>query len=176
MMKKFFENIDSQVLKESIIDVIFLTFWAFLPVIITFFINYLSTGYFWDSVKMSILPTELLTYSLSFLVPTMHLILVKNHGKNYNLPYIYVVSSVGILIYTLNSIIYFSNRNGWLSFTNPNNVYWSYLFISLFIILIFRFYSTYHSKNSSNKFHEIREKSQDSFNNKFTQKVLNKNS
>ncbi|MGJ1444729.1 hypothetical protein ACR79S_17340 [Sphingobacterium spiritivorum] len=164
------KRIDWKTLLDSLKEVSYLTILAVLPILINFLIQLIIKANMSDAFKSVIVPSELLTYSLSFLAPTLYLILAKNHGTGYSLPFIRIISLLGIIIYLTCFCLYLIKKNGWLSLEKPNTAYFQLSISFLIITWLFRIYSTYHSKNL-NTYFANRQNQQDSFNNEFARKI-----
>lgn len=163
-------NFNWKILVESLKEVLYLTILAILPIIINFFIQLIVKSTISEAFGNIVVPSELLTYSLSFMAPTLYLILVKNHGTGYKLPMIKIVSLLGLIIYLTCFCLYLIKKNGWLSLEKPNESYFLLSITFLIITLLFRVYTTYHNKNSSSYFSN-RENQQEDFNNQFARKI-----
>lgn len=164
-------TLDWKLLINSTKEVIYLTLLAVLPLIINFFIQVMGTAsncpFNYNELAS---PSELLTYCLSFLSPTLYLILVKNNGTGYTLPWISTISLVGMIIYLTSFILYLIKKNGFLNLENPSSTYFYFAISFLAITILFRIYSVYHSRRSSSYF-ESKKEEQSSFNRKFLNKV-----
>ncbi len=146
-IKIFFKDIDYLTLGKSTKEVLWLTSFAFFPILFNLAIASIQQG-FVGSMKHNLIPGEILTFCLSFLAPTLYL-LVKTHGLGYKLPFLHTISIISIFIYVLSILLYVIAKHGWSKEINmekhQNDPYLSLSLIFLFISILFRLYSVYHN-------------------------------
>ena len=164
---------DSDALKKSIKEVITLTAIALFPLIIRIIIEAISLNDILGSLKLSLVPGEMLSYCLSFLAPSLYL-LIKTHGSGYRLPFIHFFSLTTLAVYVLSMVLYLIAKNGWVKAINMENqgtgLYFNLALIFLITSIVYRVYSVYHSINAS-KWSETRTKQQQDFNQNFVESL-----
>lgn len=184
-MKKFWKRITSPITKidfsvfwKSFYEVAFMTVIALLPLITNIAIAAIVANEFIEPVKTKIIPGEILSYCLSFIAPSLYL-LTKIQGSTYKLPLLHAFSIITLVIYVLTFVLYLITKNNWvkeinLSAPHPIDIYFKLTLIFLAITIIFRIYSIYHTKKSSN-WSSLRSQQQEDFNSKFSESLnLNK--
>ena len=168
-IKTFFTSIDYSALGKSIIEVFFLTSISLLPLIINIIIASISANDIIAPLKTSIIPGEILSYCLSFLAPSLYL-LIKTHGSGYRLPLIHFFSITTFLVYILSMVLYIIAKNKWVQAINMENhkvdLYFRLTLIFLATSIILRIYSVYHGKNAS-IWSDTRNRQQSDFNKNF---------
>ncbi|MBL0057096.1 MAG: hypothetical protein IPP31_13130 [Chitinophagaceae bacterium] len=97
-IKIFFTSIDYPALGKSFMEVFYLTLIALLPLIINITIATLATNDIIEPLKTKIVPGEILAYCLSFLAPSLYLI-IKTHGLGYKLPLLHFFSIITFIVY-----------------------------------------------------------------------------
>jgi hypothetical protein len=172
-IKYFFTQIDWSALIKSLSEVLMLTAIALFPLIINIVIASISSNNIADSLKTKIIPGEILSYCLSFLAPSLYL-LIKTNGSGYKLPLINFFSIITLLIYVCSVVLYLIAKNSWVKGINMENhnidIYFKLTLIFLSISVLFRIYSVYHGKNASN-WSETRNRQQEDFNTEFTKNL-----
>jgi hypothetical protein len=170
-IKIYFSSFDYPALGRSIKEVCFLTLIALLPLIINIIIASINANSI--TFKTSIIPGEILSYCLSFLAPSLYL-LIKTHGSGYRLPLIHFFSITTLLIYILSIILFIIAKNNWVPAINMENqkgdLYFRLTLIFLAASIVFRIYSVYHGKNAS-KWTEMRNRQQTDFNETFSESI-----
>lgn len=165
--------IDYKALGKSCIEVISLTLIALLPLIINIIIASIATNNFIEPLKSKIFPGEILSYCLSFLAPSLYL-LIKTQGTGYHLPLIHFFSLTTFIVYISSIVLYLIAKNNWVKSINMENhqvdLYYTLTLIFLATSIIFRIYSVYHGKNASN-WSETRERQQNDFNEGFVKSL-----
>lgn len=170
--KKFFTAINYSALWDNISEVAWLTGFAFIPLIINIIISSLSTHCFLESIKQKIIPGEILSYCLSFLAPSLYL-LVKTHGKNYKLPFLKLFSLTAFATYFLIGILLLIVKNNWVdgidSKQHSFDLYFQLSIGYLFLTIFLRIYSSYHGSFSN--WSKDRNDDQKDFNNTVTSRM-----
>lgn len=168
----FFIN-DFVAFKKSIKEVLTLTAIALFPLFIRFVIASISSNNIAESLKISLVPGEMLSYCLSFLAPSLYL-LIKTHGSEYKLPFLHFFSITTLAVYVLSMVLYLIAKNGWVKAINMENqgtgLYFNLALIFLITSIIYRVYSVYHGINAS-KWAEMRNKQQQDFNKDFVESL-----
>jgi hypothetical protein len=164
----YFYEINYPSLGKSFSEVLWMTFIAFLPLLINILITAIPTQDFLGAFKLKIIPGEILSYCLSFLAPSLYL-LTKTHGTNYRLPFIKIFSLLTLLLYVSSIILYLIAKNKWVPSINLEHhdfdLYFKLSFIFLIITILLRVYSIYHGSFSN--WTDIRKQQQDDFNKQF---------
>jgi hypothetical protein len=173
-IKIFFATlVDYTALWKSATEVFSLTLIALFPLIINIFITSVGANDIKESSRHIFVPGEMLSYCLSFLAPSLYL-LIKTHGSDYRLPFIHFFSFVTLGIYILSMFLYVIAKNGWVKAINMENhdtdLYFVLALLFLFVSILFRIYSVYHGINSS-KWSYIRKKQQSNFNENFIESL-----
>jgi len=169
----FITIIDYTALWKSIKEVLSLTLIALFPLIINIFITSVGANEIKEPLRHVIVPGEMLSYCLSFLAPSLYL-LIKTHGSGYRLPFIHFFSFITLGIYILSMFLYLIAKNGWVKAVNMENhdtdLYFILALLFLLISILFRVYSVYHGINSS-KWSELRKSQQSNFNEIFIESL-----
>ncbi|WP_295672703.1 hypothetical protein [uncultured Mucilaginibacter sp.] len=165
----FFTAIDYNILRKSLIEVMWLTVIALFPLIINIAIAGIAANDFIEPIKTKILPGETLSYCLSFLAPSLYL-LTRLQGSSYKLPLLHGFSIITLLLYVATIVLYLITKNKWVKQINlePHgfDVYFK-LTASFFIMtIILRIYAIYHGRQQSS-YLIIREQQQKDFNEGF---------
>lgn len=172
-MKGFFKRIDYPTLGKSFQEVLWMTCIALIPLMINITLAALPTKGFIEAFKTKVLPSEILSYCLSFIAPSLYL-LTKTNGSSYKLPFLHTFSSVTIIIYLISMVLYLVTKNHWIvDITGQNNGLDLYLKLTLYflgITIAFRIYAVYHGRLSS-RWPTIRESQQNDFNARFTESL-----
>lgn len=157
---------DGDALKSSIGEVLALTFIALLPLGINILLAAAQTDSLLDALKTKIIPGEIFSYTMSFLAPSLYLV-IKIHKTDYKLPFVgfFVLSTYAI--YGLSLVIFVAAKNKWSEKINleehPIDFYFVMALIICGISLIYRVFSVYHTKGAST-YQANRKRQQDDFN------------
>jgi hypothetical protein len=169
----FFTQIDYTALGKSFKEVLYLTLIALLPLIINIIIASLEANNIISALKTKIIPGEILSYCLSFLAPSLYL-LIKTQSSGYRLPLIHFFSIITLITYVASFMLYLIAKNNWVKAIDMQNhqvdLYFKLTLIFLATSVIFRIYSVYHGKNASN-WSETRNRQQNEFNEKFSESI-----
>lgn len=174
-IKLFFTEVNYPLLGKSLAEVMWLTLFSLLPLIINIIIAWIEFNCLENAFKTKIIPGEILSYCLSFLAPSLYL-LTKAQGSSYKLPLLHAFSITTLFLYVSAIVLYLITKNKWVTELNmePNQV--SIFFkITLYFFLttiVFRIYSVYHGRNMSN-FSSVRRQQQDDFNLTFKESLNN---
>jgi hypothetical protein len=164
---------DFDAFMKSIKEVLTLTAIALFPLFIRFIIETISSNSLILSLKLSLVPGEMLAYCLSFLAPSLYLLL-KTHGSGYKLPFIHFFSITTFAVYVLSMVLYLIAKNGWVKAINMESqgtgLYFYFALIFFITSIIYRVYSIYHGINAS-KWAEMRSKQQQDFNKNFVESL-----
>jgi hypothetical protein len=173
MSKIVLYMIDFPSLKKSTQEVLFLTLIAIFPLIINIILACIIDNSIREPIRRSLIPGEILSYCLSFLAPSLYL-LIKTHGSGYKLPFIHFFSIITFSVYVLSMVLYLIAKNGWVEAINMENhdtdLYFLLALIFLIVSILFRVYSVYHGLNAS-KWSELRKKQQSEFNEGFIESI-----
>lgn len=147
----FFKNLcDYSLLYKSFREVFWLTFLAFLPILINIIIASIVDNEILIAIKSKIVPGEIIPLCLSFLIPTIYL-LTKPNETGYNLPYIQALFFISLLIYVCSVVLYLIAKNNWIEQLNNSGdgvpLYLTLALFFLFLTAIFRIYTVYHTNN-----------------------------
>lgn len=139
---------DSLILK-SITEVFWLSFIAFLPLVISLVYQSLKLSNFDLAVSTVVHPSEILAFCLSFLAPSI-IFIKKSHGKSYKLPFLdfFFFSTFGMYIIAILFVVFIKNNIDPVVIENLDK-YIYYTLIFLLITVIYRIFSTYHQSKSS---------------------------
>ena len=158
---------------KSLSEVIWLTIIAFLPLIINIIIKTIEVNSLNDAFKIKVLPIELLTFCMSFLAPSMYL-LIKMDGKNYRLPFLHIFSLCTFILYTVCLVLNIITKSNFVlkvnDSLNSESIYLKISVIALLTTIIFRVYAIYHGKKSSD-YQAVRFNDQQNFNATFRNAV-----
>jgi len=163
-IKRFFTDIEYPVLGKSLLEVIWMTLIAFLPIIISIFDKAIEVESFSDTYT-KIKPGEMLSFALSFIAPALYL-MIKTNDSGYKLPALHLFSIITIITYASASFLYIKAKNN-----SGNNVDMEvhkmdlYFYLALsFLVSAFlcRIYSVYHGRKSST-YAQTRNNEQDDF-------------
>lgn len=172
-IKRYFTEIDYPILGKSTLEVLWLTLIAFLPLMINIVIVWINKDSFSEAAKEKILPGEMLAYSLSFIAPSLYLI-VKLQGTQYKLPHLHAFSFITTGIYALILTLYLIAKNKWDETINNKqheiDLYFKLTLIFLAITILLRVYAIYHRANSIN-WTNRRNQQQEDFNSRFTESL-----
>ena len=173
-IKTFFATlIDYAALGKSAKEVFSLTLIALFPLVINIIITSIGVNNIKEPLRHVIVPGEMLSYCLSFLAPSLYL-LIKTHGSDYRLPFIHIFSFVTLGIYISSMFLYVIAKNGWVKAINMENhdtgLYFVLALLFLLVSILFRIYSVYHGINSS-KWSDLRKKQQSNFNENFIESL-----
>lgn len=175
-IKIFFTAIDYKLLVDSLKEVFFLTIIAFLPLLMNILITGIDLGNFTKAFRIKILPGEILSYCLSFIAPSLYLILVKSQGTNYRLPFLHIFSLITLTIYVSAFALYIVAKNNYQDSIDlkPHNLdfYFRLTLYYLLTTIVFRIYSVYHGKNMTT-YAQDRLRLQQNFNIDFTDAINN---
>lgn len=130
-------------------EVFWLSFIAFLPLLVSLIYQFLKLGTVNLAISKVIHPSEILAFCLSFLAPSIFFI-KKTHGKSYKIPFLdfFFFSTLGMYILAFLFIFIIKNEVD-KDFIQNLDYYIVYSLIFLLITIIYRTYSTYHQSNSS---------------------------
>lgn len=173
LRSRIINYMDYKQLKKSFNEVTWLTTIAFLPLIINVIIKTIEVNSLYEAFKVKVLPIELLTFCMSFLAPSMYL-LIKMDGKNYRLPFLHFFSLSTFLLYIICLVLNIITKNNFVlkinESLNSESIYLKISVIALLITIVFRIYAIYHGKKSSD-YQEIRDNDQQNFNETFRNAV-----
>lgn len=168
----YFIEINWSALWKSTTEVLWLTLFAFLPLVLNICIYWLSGTSLQKSLETKVIPGEILSYCLSFIAPSIYL-LIKIHGTNYRLPMVKVFFFITFLVYILTLLLYLIAKNNWVENINLQrhtfDPYYKLAVIFLGITILFRIYSTYHGSFSN--WTEERLQQQRNFNTQFANRI-----
>lgn len=173
LINKIANYMDYKQLLKSFNEVIWLSIIAFLPLIINIIIKTIEVNSVSEAFKIKVLPIELLTFCMSFLAPSMYL-LIKMDGKNYRLPFLHFFSLCTFILYTVCLVLNIITKNNFVSKVsdsfNSDTIYLKISLITLLTTILFRVYAIYHGKKSSD-YQQIRDNDQQNFNANFRNAV-----
>ncbi|RQO65186.1 hypothetical protein DBR43_30495 [Pedobacter sp. KBW06] len=165
----YFCNINYPALGKSTQEVLWMTVIAFIPLILNIIIASIQLDNIPGAFKEKIIPGEMLSYCLSFIAPSIYL-LVKTHGTGYKLPLVKLFFMSTFIIYACTIALYLIAKNKWVAEINLEkhefDLYFKLSMIFLSLTVIFRIYSIYHGSYSN--WTATRNNQQAGFNNKFT--------
>jgi hypothetical protein len=174
-IKQYCSSIDYSEVGACLKEVTFLTIVALSPLLINLTISTLTSGDFIGSLKTKVIPGEILSYSLSFLAPSLYL-LTKINNSGYRLPLLHTFSLLTLLLYLLSFVLSMVAKNNWVDGLNMGNhsfdLYFKLTLIFLVVSILLRIYSLYHGRSAS-KYSEMRSKQQSEFNMDFTESINN---
>lgn len=172
-VKIFFTSVDYPALSRSFMEVFYLTLIALLPLLINIVIASLAANDIIKPLKTKVIPGEILAYCLSFLAPSLYL-LIKTHGLGYKLPLLHFFSIITFIIYVSSVVLYLIAKNKWvhsIDMESHDIDLYFILTLSFFATaVVFRVYSVYHGKNASN-WSETRRRQQNEFNEHFSESL-----
>jgi hypothetical protein len=172
-VKNFFVNIDYPTLWRSCLEVFWLTLIALSPLFANILLTAIPAADFFHAAKEKIVPGEILSYCLSFLAPSLYL-LIKTQGTSYKLPILHVFSITVLITYLSSFAIYLVAKNSWvkeINFqTHELDIYLGTALIFFIIAIACRIYTTYHQRNMSS-WALTRKHQQDEFNETFRQSI-----
>ena len=172
-LKNYFKEKKVGLLIEHISEVLWLTGIAFLPLILNIVIAAASLDDFPQAVKQKIIPGEMLSYCLSFVAPSLYL-LIKTHGQNYKLPYLKLFTFITYSIYLCSVFLVLIAKNKWVPGIDLEHhefdLYFKISVSFLIATIILRVYSTYHGSYSN--WSEDREDEQDDFNAEISSRIV----
>lgn len=154
-------------------EVFWLSFIAFLPLLISLIYQFLKLQTFNLAISKVIHPSEILAFCLSFLAPSI-IFLKKSHGKAYKLPFLdlFFYSTFGMYILAFLFVFIIKNDVDKQVIDNLDS-YIVYALLFLLITIVYRIYSTYHQSNSSD-FVKDKKNEEEEFNQTF-KKMINGN-
>lgn len=152
-------------------EVFWLSFIAFLPLVINLIYQFIKLQTFNLAISKVIHPSEILAFCLSFLSPSI-IFFIKSHGKSYKLPFLdlFFYSTFGMYLVAFLFVFIIKNEVDRQVIENLN----SYIIVALIFLLItivYRIYSTYHQSNSSDFVNE--KKNEEKEFNKTFKKMIN---
>lgn len=155
---------------DSTKEVFWLSFIAFLPLLISLIYQFLKLGTFNLAVSKVIHPSEILAFCLSFLAPSIFFF-KKSHGKGYKIPFLdfFFFSTFGMYLLAFLFVFIIKNEVDKQVIENLNS-YIVYALIFLVVTVIYRTYSTYHQSNSSD-FVKDKKDEEKEFNKTFKEKI-----
>lgn len=163
---------DYSLLKKSCGEVFWLTAIAFFPLIISIIYQFIKISSFQNALQ-TIHPSELIAFCLSFLAPSIFFI-KKTHGRGYKLPFLDIFFFTTFFLYILALFFIFMIKNNIdpdiIKNLNTQKDYLIYSGIFLFITIVFRSYSVYHTSKSSDYLNRKKEE-QNSFNKTFKESL-----
>jgi hypothetical protein len=164
---------DYERLLTSCQEVIWLTVFAFGPLILNILIISLSTHDFPTAFRSKIIPGEMISYSFSFIAPLLYLI-VKTHGEDYKLPLIKTIFIITLFIYVAITLILIVAKNQLLpdiDFKSEHrDLFFSLSLIFLGSTILLRLYSIYHNGNFSKHIYS-KDKGEKSFTAKIKKRI-----
>ncbi|PZR18182.1 MAG: hypothetical protein DI539_16810 [Flavobacterium psychrophilum] len=171
-IKEYFTTINFSALFGHMAEVIWLTFFAFIPLIINITIAWIISKDISDAAKSKIIPGEILSYCLSFIAPSMYLF-VKTNGTNYKLPLLKIFSIVTFTLYFLIALLLLIVKNKWVEgIDSEKHNFDLYFQLSIgFLIgtILLRIYSTYHGNYSN--WSSTRKQQQEDFNMRISNRI-----
>lgn len=154
-------------------EVFWLSFIAFLPLLISLIYQFLKLGNLNLAVSKVIHPSELLAYCLSFLAPSIFFF-KKSHGKGYKIPFLdfFFFSTFGMYLLAFLFVFIIKNEVDKQVIENLDH-YIHYALIFLAITVVYRTYSVFHQSNSSD-FIKTKKDDEKKFNNLFKDMIHGK--
>ncbi|WP_367914822.1 hypothetical protein [Leadbetterella sp. DM7] len=170
----YFTEINYPALGRSSQEVLWMTFIAFIPLILNIIIASLRLNNIPNAFKEKIIPGEILSYCLSFIAPSIYL-LVKTQGSGYRLPLVRIFFFSTFFIYACTIALYLIAKNKWVPEINLDkhefDLYYKLSIVFLTITVLFRIYSIYHGSYSN--WSANRNNQQEDFNDKFSASLNN---
>jgi len=142
-----FVDINWKSLGNSFAEVLWMTLIAFSPLFINILIAASSTNDLRGAFIDKIIPGEMLSYCMSFLAPSLYL-LVKTHGSGYTVPLFKYFSISTYFIYVCTVVLYLAAKNNWVTDVDmqhhPFGIFFKLSLTFLAISVLFRIFSIYH--------------------------------
>jgi hypothetical protein len=161
----FFTGINYKTLWKSFVEVLWLTVLAVIPLLVNTIIASIEYNSMWEGIRQKLIPGEFLSYSFSFLAPSLYLFL-KANDTGYRLPLLHAFSLIALVLYGLSIGLYLVTKNKWGTIidTMPHefDLYYKLAIVSLATTIVLRFYAVYHARNMIN-FSRVREQQQNNF-------------
>lgn len=169
---KPFATINTKSLGNSCAEVLWMTAIAFCPLVINILIAASSSDDLQQAFIDKIVPGELLSYCMSFLAPSLYL-LVKTHGTGYSVPLVKYFSIFTVIIYLCSVVLYLVAKNNWVKDVDMHHhgfgIFFKLSVTFLVTSVIFRIFSIYHGGFSN--WSSERKQQQEDFNKTFAARL-----
>ena len=164
---------DRNLFWKSFWEVFWLTFIAFLPIVLSLLFQLVKLSDINLAVLKVLHPSEIIAFCLSFLAPSIFFI-KKTHGSSYKLPFLdwFYFTTLAMYIIAILFVFMIKNNIDPDITKNLNEIteYIYYTLIFLFLTVIYRVYSAYHTSKSSD-FLKDKKNDEDNFTSTFKNSI-----
>lgn len=150
----FVSSINWAALKNSVIEVLSLSAFLFLPfiayiIIMAWSLSTASETPIKDAFLLTLIPAEIMAISLGFLSQTFFLI-IKSHGTGFKMPFLGMVGIIALIVYVIACFVYVFSKGKWIAAINTEPQHQGLYFTSSLFILAISFaiwiYTVYHTE------------------------------
>lgn len=167
---------DKRLLSKSFWEVFWISFVAFFPIALSLIFQAVKLNSLALAIVHVLHPSEVLAFCLSFLAPSI-IFIKQTHGISYKLPWLDWFFYTTLFMYIVAIVFVFVVKNNVDPEVTKNlsqvGSYINYSLWFLFTTVVYRIYSTYHTKRSSD-FLKDRKNDEDNFTENFKKSLHGK--